>query len=157
MFGRRHASGSAFSFTLGAVAGAVAALLLEPQRGADRRAKVGMKAGSWARRVREEAERRRQDAENRLRGRAHELEHADEEVTDALLVERVRAQLGKPVSHPHALDVRAEDGKVIVSGAVLRHEVDDLLATIAKVRGVKEIENRLEIHERAGNIPSLQG
>jgi osmotically-inducible protein OsmY len=156
MFQRRSSSPT-FAFAFGAVAGAVAALLLDPQRGPARRALVGEKAGAWARRAREEAERRRRDLAQRAAGRRHEAARAGEEVTDALLVERVRAQLGRPVSHPHALRVRAENGRVILSGPILRREVDDLLGIVAKVRGVREIENRLEIHEEAGNIPSLQG
>jgi osmotically-inducible protein OsmY len=156
MFARRSSPG-ALTFALGAAAGVVAALLLEPARGRARRARLAEQALSSLRRARGAGERRRLDAARRLRGRRHEMEHAGEEVTDALLVERVRAQIGKPVSHPHALEVRAEHGRVVLSGPVLRHEVDDLLAVVARVRGVRQIENRLEIHESPGNEPSLQG
>jgi osmotically-inducible protein OsmY len=159
MFARRNqrSSSSTFSFVLGALAGAAGAMLLDPARGAARRARLRDEAASYGHRARETAEKRAQDAANRARGRRYELAHQDEEVTDALLVQRVRAQLGKPVRHPGAIEVRAEMGKVVLSGPILRHEVDDLLATISKVRGVKGIENRLEIHDDAGNVPDLQG
>jgi osmotically-inducible protein OsmY len=156
-FSRRSESSGTLSFALGALVGAFGALLLDPARGPARRARLREQGVRYARASRTRAARRAQDAQNRLAGREYELTHRDEEVTDALLVERVRAQLGKPVSHPGALDVRAEHGRVVLSGRILRHEVDDLLATVAKVRGVKGIENRLEIHEAAGSVPELQG
>jgi uncharacterized membrane protein len=82
---------------------------------------------------------------------------SSEEVSDPQLGERVRSHLGRAISHPHAIQVRAQNGKVTLSGPILTHEVDNLLACVSRVRGVKEIENRLEPHQEAGNIASLQG
>src|SRR5206468_3234814 len=65
--------------------------------------------------------------------------------------------LGRVVSHPHAIEVRVRDGHVTLSGPVLASEVDDLLSCLSSVRGVEDVENRLEVHERAGDISSLQG
>jgi uncharacterized membrane protein len=53
--------------------------------------------------------------------------------------------------------VEAYDGHVIVSGPILESEVDDLLDCVCRVRGVTEVENQLEAHKTAGDIPSLQG
>jgi hypothetical protein len=46
---------------------------------------------------------------------------------------------------------------VILSGPVLAAEVDELLSKVKKVKGVHEVESRLEVHESAENVPSLQG
>jgi hypothetical protein len=76
---------------------------------------------------------------------------------DDVLVERVRARLGRLVSHPGAVDVKAHDGVVTLSGPVFESEVEQLKAGVAAIAGVKEIENRLEPHESAGHVPALQG
>ena len=76
---------------------------------------------------------------------------------DHKLVERVRAQLGRVVSHPGAIDVGACCGKVYLSGDVLASEVDKLLAAIGDVAGVKDVEQQLRIYENADHISALQG
>lgn len=99
------------------------------------------------------------DLNNRLMGAASELRGmAEGEVpTDQQLAERVRAKLGRYVSHPGAVEVSADQGRVVLSGQVLAHEVPGLLSAVSIVRGVEDVENRLEPHERAENIASLQG
>jgi uncharacterized membrane protein len=76
---------------------------------------------------------------------------------DHTITERVRAAMGRVVSHPRAIEVTARDGRVTLRGPILANEVDDLLACVAGVRGVKSVDNQLEPHERAENHPALQG
>jgi uncharacterized membrane protein len=78
-------------------------------------------------------------------------------VDDVVLVERVRAQLGRWVSHPHAIDVDVASGAVTLRGPILKAEVKRLLKSIERVRGVREVVNALEEHKEAGNVPALQG
>ena len=78
-------------------------------------------------------------------------------VDDAVLIERVRAQLGRWVSHPRAIDVEAVDGCVTLHGPILQAEVKPLLHAVARVRGVCDVVNALEEHKDAENVPSLQG
>jgi uncharacterized membrane protein len=61
------------------------------------------------------------------------------------------------VSHPSAITVTASGGVVTLSGPVLAHEVDDLLSATRAVRGVKDVENRLEVHTEPGTVLGLQG
>ena len=156
MFGRRRSRGAG-AFLWGALVGAGALFLLDPQRGNARRALVRDKARGWFGRARGQAEGRARDVAQRARGRRHELEHADETVPDARLVERVRAQIGRRVRHAKPIHVEARDGRVILTGPVLRSEVDGLLDVLGKVRGVKGVENRLDVHDEPGDVPSLQG
>jgi hypothetical protein len=144
---------------LGAVIGAGAYALLDPRRGAARRAMIRDKVASFRRQRAEEAERRTHDEEMRMRGAAFEAAARDfeAEVPDHVLEERVRAQIGRPVSHPGALRIQAISGYVEIGGPILAHEVEELLRTIRQVRGVKDVVNRLEVHLTPGNVPALQG
>jgi len=96
---------------------------------------------------------------NRARGLAAEMRSlvSSEEVSDEKLVARVRSRMGRFVSHPSAIEVRADQGRVTLSGPILAHEVDDLLSNISSVPGVTEIDDQLEVHKQAGDVPGLQG
>jgi uncharacterized membrane protein len=78
-------------------------------------------------------------------------------VDDDILVDRVRAQLGRLVSHPHSVHVEAADGRVVLRGPILQHEVSQLIHAVVRVRGVSEVVNALEEHKEAGDVPGLQG
>ncbi|MBV8233695.1 MAG: BON domain-containing protein [Planctomycetaceae bacterium] len=87
-----------------------------------------------------------------LRGRL-----AGEAVPDEVLAERVRSEMGRFVSHPGSIEVEARGGRVTLSGPILAHEVDGLLAAVARVPGVQRVEERLERHEQPGGVSGLQG
>jgi uncharacterized membrane protein len=78
-------------------------------------------------------------------------------VADEVLVERVRAKLGRIVSHPHAIRVTSSDQRVTVSGPILKREARTLIRTAERVRGVCEVIDELEVHDQADGVPSLQG
>lgn len=78
-------------------------------------------------------------------------------VSDDVLVQRVRSTIGRIVGHPASIDVVARNGVVTLGGPILADEVNKLLTRVASVRGVKSVEDRLEVHEQAGNVPGLQG
>ena len=82
-----------------------------------------------------------------------------EDISDAVLVERVRAELGRVVSHPHAVEVAADHGHVTLSGPVLSEEARPLLRCVRGVPGVKAVSDRLAVYEdaEAQHVSSLQG
>lgn len=82
---------------------------------------------------------------------------ASREVSDEVLAERVRAALGRAVSHPGAIDVSAEQGRVVLAGPILSRERRRLMRTVRAVRGVAAIEDKLDAHDHAGRISALQG
>lgn len=133
--------------------------LLDPDAGNRRRALLRDRFVRSANLAQEAVGTTWRDARNRAQGLAASLPSSlrRRPVDDRTLAERVRSRLGFTVRHPGSIDVTAENGRIILSGPVLRDEVDRLLAETGKVPGVTEVENRLEVHDEPGNVPGLQG
>lgn len=144
----------------GVALGAGTMFLLDPDRGARRRALIRDKAARAANKTTDGLEAMTRDVANRTRGVAANLRaRFDDNTPDSRkLVERVRAELGRAVSHPRAVDVVIlHEGCVCLTGPILASEADDALAAIAGVRGVKTVEDNLERHDTAEGVPALQG
>lgn len=144
--------------------GAALAWLFDRQSGALRRARLKEKAAHAGRSVAGAADVAARDIAHRTRGAAlalqHRLERGKDEgapVDDGLLAERVRARLGHVCSHPAAIAVGCRDGRVRLHGPILASEVDQVLRAVRKVKGVREIDDALEPHRGAGEVPALQG
>lgn len=143
----------------GAGLGAGMIYLVDPYRGARRRARVRDAAVHATTLTTRAAGTTSRDALHRAYGTASVVRRLlrRERGDDEVLVERVRAKLGRLVSHPHAIEVAAADGLVTLSGPVLEREVPRLLHVVQRIRGVCDLDDRLERHEQAGNVPALQG
>jgi len=133
--------------------------LLDPDRGARRRAIVRDKSVHAVHRAADLVDKGTRDLGFRLRGVAAEARSIvrSDHPSDPLLVERVRSKLGRAVSHPHAIHVEAHDGRVTLSGPVLRGEVGALLSAVLAVPGVRSVDDRLEPHTAEEQVPALQG
>jgi hypothetical protein len=99
------------------------------------------------------------DLGNRARGvaAAARARVSDEQVDDRVVAERVRAELGRVVSHPGAITVTADSGRVTLGGQVLGYEFERLMDRVRKVRGVRGVRSELEVHDSADDVPALQG
>ena len=53
--------------------------------------------------------------------------------------------------------MRAKNGCITLEGNILAHETSNVLSSVRSVSGVQDIENRLRVHEDAGNLSALQG
>jgi uncharacterized membrane protein len=132
----------------------------DPQYGNRRRALVRDQAVSMLNQSDRFIEKAGQDIRNRARGILAETTGrlSDRQGTpNWVLEERVRAALGRVSRHPGAIEVSADQGGVTLSGPILREEMDRVIAGASKTRGVKEVTNRLQVHESAEDIPALQG
>lgn len=152
--------GELTTFVGGAALGIAAMYMLDPDKGKRRRALVGDKAHALVSDTRQAVGAATRDAAHRIQGlraRARRL-LSDTPVPDDLqLIERVRARMGRLVSHPHAIQVGANNGRVTLSGPILAHEVARLLDAIRTVWGVSALDDRLVVHDTAESISSLQG
>lgn len=133
--------------------------LLDPDRGKRRRALLRNKAEHAARVAADAAGKTQRDVRNHLQGLAAELESlfCTAESSDEILNARVRSKLGRVVSHPHAIEVEVADGLVTLHGQILADELHPLLDAVIGIIGVKNIDNRLNVHQTAADIPALQG
>ncbi|HEU0199373.1 MAG TPA: SRPBCC family protein [Burkholderiaceae bacterium] len=147
------------SWLLGFALGAGLMYMLDPDRGRRRRALLRDRVqhtahliGDAARVAARDTGHRAQGLWARARGRV-----LPESATDEVIALRVRAAIGRVVSNVRSIDVDVTGGRVTLRGPVLAHEVPELLARVATVRGVRDIDNRLTTYERSGNVPELQG
>jgi len=147
------------AFLLGAAAGATLGYLFDRDRGRRRRAYLRDQLVESGHRLARAIRVLARDLANRAAGLAAEVRshlRADRP-TDAVLAARVRAVLGRVVSHPHAIEVTARDGVVRLAGPILAREVEPLLAAVQRVRGVRQVEPALEPHPHPNRISALQG
>lgn len=133
--------------------------LFDPDRGKRRRALLRNKAEHATKIAADAAGKTRRDVRNHLLGAVAEFESLfrSAEVNDDILEARVRSKLGRFVSHPHAIEAEVVDGLVTLGGPILIEELHPLLDAVIAIGGVKNIDNRLEVHETAGDTPALQG
>ncbi|HEX6302869.1 MAG TPA: BON domain-containing protein, partial [Anaerolineales bacterium] len=134
--------------------------LFDPDEGNRRRALIRDQFTRLLRRSDAYIEKTARDARNRARGAVAEtmaMLSQEEDVSDWVLAERVRAEIGRVSRYSSAIEVSADQGKVTLAGPVIANEVERVISSVDSVRGVKEIDNRLETFESAENIPGLQG
>jgi hypothetical protein len=144
--------------TIGVGIGALGYALLEPDRGGARRAMIRDRAMSGGREFARGVQRRSKYIKDRTAGVIHDAAQRirEKDIPDDILEERVRAQLGRPVTNPRALTVSAHGGCVELSGSVLADEVGGLLRTVRRVRGVKEVVNNLDVVDPNETTNSLR-
>lgn len=142
---------------VGAGLGAGLMYLLDPQGGRRRRVLARDKTVSALKTGGTAALKTGKDLSNRTKGLVHEAGsrlHRGE-VDDNVLCDRVRSKIGRIVSHPSDIEVTALEGRVKLLGSVPVSEADQLLATVAKVKGVKDVDCQLQFLE--SDDASLQG
>jgi uncharacterized membrane protein len=146
-------------FVAGAGIGAGLMYVLDPAAGRRRRALARDQLVHAMRKGEDAADATARDVANRARGVVAELgaRFTPADAPDDVLAERVRAKLGHWASHPGAIEVEAHGGRVVLRGVVLARELDGLLRAVRRVRGVRDVESRLEAHERPDDVPALQG
>jgi uncharacterized membrane protein len=145
---------------VGGALGALAMYFLDPNLGRRRRARTHDRVTHAAKVVNEGARVTARDTVHRAQGawaEAKRLFSHEDEVSDEALVARVRAALGRVVSHPHAIEVAATGGHVTLGGPILAYEVRALLRTVRRVPGVRAVSDQLSVHTEPGNVSSLQG
>src|SRR3954471_1428790 len=133
---------------LGGALGALAMYFLDPQAGRRRRARTRDRVGHVGKAANEGGQGTVKDTPRRAYGVLADTKKLfrREDVPDETLIERVRAALGRVVSHPHAVEVAIDHGHVSVSGPILAEEVRPLLRAVRLVPGVRGVSDHLSVH-----------
>jgi uncharacterized membrane protein len=131
---------------------------LDPNQGRRRRARLRDEADHLAHAAVRSAHKAVDDASHRLHGVGARLRSRKESgrIGDEVLVERVRASLGRCCSHPHAVRASVADGVVELRGPIFSAEASTVLSSVKRVSGVVDVRDALERHD-AADVPSLQG
>jgi uncharacterized membrane protein len=147
------------SFLVSAGLGAGLMYLFDPERGRRRRAMVRDQLTHVRHRARDAFDATRSDLTNRGQGMGASLRNwiGTGEASDPVLAERVRSVIGRIVAHPGSINVKTDQGRVVLSGPVLAKEVDRLIDRVGSVRGVRALDNQLDVYLEPGNVPGLQG
>ena len=148
-----------FAAVIGTLIGAGAMYLLDPRMGRQRRALLRDQMTKLSNRVPDQIETMADYKAGKARGVVAETARhlRSEELSDETLVARIRAELGRYVSHPGAIEVNVSNGVVTLSGNILSHEAQPFVAKVKSMSGVQGVDNRLQMHAEGSNIPDLQG
>lgn len=127
-------------------AGAALMYYLDPQQGRRRRALARDKSVSVGHDLQYHADAKRKWMAGRVKGMtaAARARLSPQPVDDDLLYERIRATLGHVVTHAGAVVVAVEDGVVHLAGRLPDDQAEALLATVAAMRGVREVHDDLD-------------
>jgi uncharacterized membrane protein len=131
----------------------------DPSRGRRRRVMIRDKANKLVNQTDDALDVAMRDMRNRAKGfLAEMMAMVDQDGAPSwLLEERVRARLGRNVRHAGSIDVRADGDRIILSGPILEDDVDRAVKRAAQVRGVRGVENQLQVYQHEADIPGLQG
>lgn len=146
-----------FLTTMGLGAGLM--YFFDPRQGNRRRAILRDKALSLVNEVDDSIDVAMEDMRNRARGVLAEMSArlSDQGAPDWILEERVRSNLGRLARRSGAVEIRADGGRILLSGSALRNDVQEIERTAARTRGVHAVENNIEAVDSPEDIPSLQG
>lgn len=149
---------SAAKYALIAAISAAGMYWFDPQQGRRRRALARDKIVSGFNEARRATGVVGRDTRHRLQGtpaRTRSLIRSSD-VSDEVLVERVRAALGRATSHSGAIEVSCSQGVVTLRGAVLKHEHPRVVRA-ARSAGGGEVHDELAAYKRADGVSALQG
>ena len=145
------------AFLCGIGLGTLGAYFADPRLGRQRRARAGDKLTHATRIGNRELRKAERDVLNRGHGLLARLRAVFrvEEVADEVLVERVRAALGRACTHPSAVEVRVSNGLVTLEGPVLERDHRRIQRAVRLTRGVRGVESRLQRHLHPDSVPGL--
>jgi uncharacterized membrane protein len=147
------------TFVAGTALGAAAMYWLDPQAGRRRRALSKQRAVRATHDLEHGASVLARDFTHRQRGLIGAVGRVlrSRATTDEVLRARVRARLGRLCSHPGAVEVECQDGRITLRGAILASERDRLLRRLRWIEGARDVIDELEVHTEGNHVPALQG
>jgi uncharacterized membrane protein len=150
---------STFTKTMGAATvGGLLVYFLDPETGKRRRTLVKDRSVSFVKDADRAIGKASRDLSNRARGAVAEARSRLplRDVSDEVLVEQVRARLGRVNSFPQLVEVSARDGVIRLCGTALESEHDNFISAISSLRHVSSVRNELKTYKFPQDIPGIQ-
>jgi uncharacterized membrane protein len=148
---------SSWLFGLGLGAGLM--YFLDPDLGDKRKAMVRDRLTRMQNQGDEAVEAAVNDMRNRVRGILSNgmAMVSEENLPDQAVEARIRARMGLLARHPGDVMLTVQNGRVALEGNMLQNEVEGFVSGIQRMKGVREVQNNLHLHQDAGDNPHLQG
>jgi uncharacterized membrane protein len=149
---------STFTKTIGAATvGGLLVYFLDPDTGKKRRTLLKDRSAHLLKEADRAVGKASRDLSNRARGAVAEARSLVplREVSDEVLVEQVRARIGRVTSFPHFVEVSARDGAISLRGAALESELDNLMAAVSSIRRVSSVHSVLKAYQQPQDIPGI--
>ena len=142
----------------GAAIGAGLMYAFDPREGKRRRALFLDQLNHLGNCTADRLDKATRDLQNRLRGTVAEMSAlvGSERASNDVIAQRVRSKAGRFLRHPAVLEVDVSDGCVCLRGPVLRDEHEAIVSAARWVRGVRHVDDQLEVHDTP-DIAALQG
>ena len=131
--------------------------ILDPSAGRKRRQAVAEKTGSVGRKSRslgrvsrdigKEAWGLLTEAQSVFEGRMED---------DATLTDRVRIRLERTLENPQTVQVLVENGVVTLAGTVGAAEFDQLVSSVLRVKGVRDVNDQLDVRPVANGTRDFE-
>jgi osmotically-inducible protein OsmY len=140
---------------MGTLGSAALMYLMDPEKGNERRATLRDQFSKFMNRATTQTETLIGQISDRAQGVAAETKRklSTEEVSDEVMVARVRSAMGHVLTNAHEVEVMANQGLITLTGSVPSAETETLIATVKALPGVHGVENRLEAYEGTTNMP----
>jgi uncharacterized membrane protein len=98
------------------------------------------------------------DLRNRTRGILAEMMGRldNQQAPDWIVEERIRSRLGRLSRRAGGLEIRSQNGNIVLNGPILREDATNLIQAISRTRGVRSVENHLQVIDNPQDFPALQ-
>lgn len=144
----------------GMALGAALMYIMDPNRGAARRAHARDKVVRGTRVLGRNLNKQGRNIVNHAIGSVADvgsgIRDRFRDIDDDVLTERVRAQIGHVVSHPRLVEVTVRNGRATITGDVLEGEREKIANVLSKTRGVRGFNLQLQLHS-SSDLEGLAG
>lgn len=124
--------------------GAALMYLFDPERGKARRAQIGDRVKSTASEAEQSAERLANNVRNRAAGMKARLSKTEEAADDAVLIARIKSDLGHVIERADRVEVEASLGYVTLRGELPEGEIKKAVELAQSIDGVIAVDNQLQ-------------
>lgn len=139
--------------------GAALMYFLDPQLGRERQKRMRDRLMGYRDEAEDIFQNGTRDLKTKARGLLAEAKARVQQVPldDDTLAERARARLAMLGGRTGGVNVRSQDGGLVLEGDILREDLDRVMMGLENMRGISRVDNHLQVHSDPGEISALNG